>query len=108
MTQILLPEKVLSDKELAVVRLLADGLQMKQVASRLGISVTAVSMRLRRAADVLGTTTATQTVVTCARLGLLEPDRHRAARVWRALAERHSSTCALLRVPSCDCAGDAG
>lgn len=107
MTHRVLPENVLSGKELAVVRLLADGLLMKQVASRLDISVTAVSMRLRRAADVLGTTTAVQTVVACAQLGLLKPDTRRASRVRRGLAERHSSTCALLRSPSCDCAMDA-
>jgi DNA-binding CsgD family transcriptional regulator len=103
-TQTLLPENVLSDKELAVVRLLAEGFRMKQVASRLDISMAAVSMRLRRAAEVLGTATAVQTVVTCARLGLLDPDTHRAARIRRGLADRHSSTCALLRPPECDCA----
>jgi DNA-binding CsgD family transcriptional regulator len=108
-TQTLLPQTVLSEKELAVVRLLADGLRMKQVANRLEISVAAVSMRLHRAAEVLGTTTAVQTVLVCARLGLLEPDTHRAARVRRELADRHASTCALLRPPSCDCAyGAAG
>jgi DNA-binding CsgD family transcriptional regulator len=99
-------ENVLSEKELAVVRLLAAGLRTKQVATRLGISMTAVSMRLRRAADVLGTTTAVQTAVACARLGLLSPDTRRAVRVRRGLAERHASTCALLRPPSCDCAAE--
>lgn len=98
-----LVKNALSDNELTVVRLLAAGLSTKQVASRLGIGAAAVSMRLRRAAGVLGTTTAVQTAVVCARLGLLDPDNHRVTRVRRAIAERHSSACALLRTPVCDC-----
>lgn len=97
--------RVVSDKELEVVRMLADGLQMKQISARLGISMEAVSMRLRRAADVLGTRTSVQTVVVSLRHGLLGPDTHRATRVRRELADRHSSTCALLRSPTCDCGG---
>lgn len=107
MSQNLLSGKVLSDKELEVVRLLAAGLQLKQVATRLNIGLSAVSMRLRRAGDLLGTTTAVHTVVTCAQLGLLNPDTRRVARVRRALADRHSSTCALLRPPLCDCVESA-
>ncbi|MFI7672283.1 LuxR C-terminal-related transcriptional regulator [Actinophytocola sp. NPDC049390] len=105
MTHTLIPQTLLSDKELAVVRLLADGLRTKQIARRLDISMSAVSMRLARAAEILGTTTAIQTVVASVRLGLLEADTHRAARLRREIAERHSSTCALLRTPSCDCRG---
>ncbi|MFC4856840.1 response regulator transcription factor [Actinophytocola glycyrrhizae] len=105
MTQTLTRKTLLSDKELAVVRLLADGLRTKQVARRLGISMSAVSMRLSRAAEILGTTTAIHTVVECARLGLLEPDTHRAARLRREIADRHASTCSLLSNPSCDCRG---
>jgi DNA-binding CsgD family transcriptional regulator len=102
-TQTLSRKTLLSDKELAVVRLLADGMRMKQVARRLGISMSAVSMRLSRAAEILGTETAIHTVVESVRLGLLEPDTHRAARLRREIADRHASTCALLRTPSCDC-----
>ena len=103
MTHTLAGRTLLSDKELAVVRLLADGLRTKQVARRLGISMSAVSMRLSRAAQILGTETAIHTVVESVRLGLLEPDTHRAARLRRHIADRHASTCALLRTPSCDC-----
>jgi DNA-binding CsgD family transcriptional regulator len=94
---------LLSDEELAVVHLLADGLRNKQVARLLGISMSAVSMRLSRAGEILGTTTAIQTVVESVRLGLLGPDTHHAARLRREIADRHDSTCALLRNPSCDC-----
>ena len=103
MTQTLIHKVLLSDKELEVVRLLAGGMRTKQVARRLGITMSAVSMRLSRAAEILGTTTAIHTVVECVRLGLLEPDTHRAARLRREIADRHASTCALLRPPSCDC-----
>ena len=95
----------MSDKELQVVRMLADGMQVKQISTRLGISTEAVSMRLRRAADALGTTTSVQTVVETMRLGLLGPVSYPARRVRREIADRHSSTCALLRNPVCDCAG---
>jgi DNA-binding CsgD family transcriptional regulator len=104
-TQTLIHKALLSDKELEVVRLLADGLRTKQVARRLGISMSAVSMRLSRAAEILGTATAIHTIVECVRLGLLEPDTHRAARLRREIADRHASGCALLRTPSCDCQG---
>ena len=105
MTDTLTRKALLSDKELAVVRLLAEGLRPKQIARRLDISMSAVSMRLARAAEILGTTTAVHTVVASVRLGLLESDTHRAARLRREIADRHASTCALLRTPSCDCHG---
>ncbi|MBB4905879.1 LuxR C-terminal-related transcriptional regulator [Actinophytocola algeriensis] len=108
MTQTLARKTLITDKELAVVRLLADGLRTKQIARRLGITMSAVSMRLARAADILGTTTAIHTVVECVRLGLLESHTHRAARLRREIADRHASTCALLRTPSCDCQGYLG
>lgn len=92
----------LSSKELEVVRMLADGMQMKQISRRLGISMAGVSMRLRRAGEALGTTTAIQTVVESYRQGLLGPDT-RPSRVRREIADRHASTCALLRNPTCDC-----
>lgn len=103
MTQTLAPKSLLTDKELAVVRLLADGLRTKQIARRLDITMSAVSMRLARAAEILGTATAIHTVVECVRLGLLEPHAHRPARLRREIADRHSSTCSLLRTPTCDC-----
>jgi DNA-binding CsgD family transcriptional regulator len=96
---------LLSDEELAVLHLLADGQRNKQIARLLGISMSAVSMRLSRAGEILGTATAIQTVAASIRLGLLESDTHRAARLRREIADRHDSTCALLRTPSCDCRG---
>jgi len=96
-------EHAVTEAELEVIRMLADGLTVSQVATRLNVTPQAVSMRLARAALALDTRTTTQTVVECVRRGLLGPDTHRAAKVRAELAARHTSTCALLTVPVCDC-----
>ncbi|HEV2778570.1 MAG TPA: LuxR C-terminal-related transcriptional regulator [Actinophytocola sp.] len=62
---------LLSDRQLEVVRLFADGLDGPQIADRLGITHQAVYARLARAARALGTHTATQTTVECERRGWL-------------------------------------
>lgn len=53
--------------------LLAGGLTPQQAARKLRISSHGVNMRIRRAADRLGTTTAVHTVLEAHKRGLLEP-----------------------------------
>lgn len=96
-------DRPVTELELEAIRLLADGLTVTQAAGRLHIGAPAVSQRLHRAALFLGTHTTVHTVLECHRRGLLGPDTRRADRVRAELAARHTSTCALLRTPVCDC-----
>jgi DNA-binding CsgD family transcriptional regulator len=99
-------DPVVKPGELDVVRMLANGLTITAIARRLHIATSAVSQRLARAAARLGTTSTVQTVLACERRGLLGGKTKRAMQVRRELADRHSSTCALLAPPVCDCGAD--
>lgn len=98
----------LTPTELEAVALIVDGHTAKQIAARLGIHDSNVSRRLAGAGKKLGTNTTAQTAVEAVRRGLLGPDTQRAHRIRREVAERHASTCALLRSPVCDCGATPG
>lgn len=61
----------LTQRELSVLELLAEGLQHEEIGRRLGISAETVRTHLRKACDRLGATTRTQAVATALRLGLI-------------------------------------
>lgn len=61
----------LTQREIDVLCLLAEGLQHEEIGRRLGISSETVRTHLRKACDRLGATTRTQAVATALRLGLI-------------------------------------
>jgi len=61
----------LTERELAVRRRLAEGLQHEEIGRRLGISSETVRTHLRKASDRLGASTRTQAVATALRMGLI-------------------------------------
>jgi DNA-binding NarL/FixJ family response regulator len=61
----------LTQRELDVLGLLAEGLPHEEIGKRLGISSETVRTHLRKASDRLGATTRTQAVATALRLGLI-------------------------------------
>ena len=65
------PGGKLTQRELDVLGLLAEGLQHEEIGRRLGISSETVRTHLRKASDRLGATTRTQAVATALRLGLI-------------------------------------
>jgi DNA-binding NarL/FixJ family response regulator len=65
------PGGSLTQRELEVLRLLAEGLQHEEIGRRLGISSETVRTHLRKASDRLGAATRTQAVATALRLGLI-------------------------------------
>jgi DNA-binding NarL/FixJ family response regulator len=65
------PGKKLTQRELDVLGLLAEGLQHEEIGRRLGISSETVRTHLRKACDRLGAATRTQAVATALRLGLI-------------------------------------
>ena len=65
------PGGSLTQRELEVLRLLAEGLQHEEIGRRLGISSETVRTHLRKASDRLGASTRTQAVATALRLGLI-------------------------------------
>lgn len=65
------PGKTLTQRELDVLGLLAQGLQHEEIGRRLGISSETVRTHLRKACDRLGAATRTQAVATALRLGLI-------------------------------------
>ncbi len=65
------PRSVLTPRELAVLGLLAEGLQHEEIGRRLGISSETVRTHLRKASHRLGAATRTQAVATALRLGLI-------------------------------------
>jgi DNA-binding NarL/FixJ family response regulator len=65
------PSGKLTERELDVLRLLAEGLQHEEIGRRLGISSETVRTHLRKGSDRLGATTRTQAVATALRLGLI-------------------------------------
>lgn len=65
------PGGKLTQRELDVLGLLAEGLQHEEIGRRLGISSETVRTHLRKASDRLGAATRTQAVATALRLGLI-------------------------------------
>ena len=65
------PIMALDDEELALLRLLADGLVLDAVARRLALSERTVRRRIRSLCDRYGVDTPVQVVVLAARNGLL-------------------------------------
>ena len=65
------PGGKLTQRELEVLGLLAEGLQHEEIGRRLGISSETVRTHLRKASDRLGAATRTQAVATALRLGLI-------------------------------------
>jgi DNA-binding NarL/FixJ family response regulator len=61
----------LTEREVEVLSLLAEGLQHEEIGRRLGISAETVRTHLRKASERLGATTRTQAVATALRLGLI-------------------------------------
>lgn len=61
----------LTERELDVLRLLADGLRHEEIGRRLGIGSETVRTHLRKASDRLGAATRTQAVATALREGLI-------------------------------------
>ncbi len=61
----------LTQREIDVLGLLAEGLQHEEIGRRLGISSETVRTHLRKACDRLGAATRTQAVATALRLGLI-------------------------------------
>jgi DNA-binding NarL/FixJ family response regulator len=61
----------LTQRELDVLELLAEGLQHEEIGRRLGISAETVRTHLRKASERLGAATRTQAVATALRLGLI-------------------------------------
>lgn len=65
------PARTLTQRELDVLELLAEGLQHEEIGRRLGISSETVRTHLRKACDRLDAGTRTQAVATALRLGLI-------------------------------------
>jgi DNA-binding NarL/FixJ family response regulator len=65
------PGGSLTQREVDVLCLLAEGLQHEEIGRRLGISAETVRTHLRKASHRLGATTRTQAVATALRLGLI-------------------------------------
>ncbi|MGZ4333221.1 MAG: response regulator [Gaiellaceae bacterium] len=61
----------LTQRELDVLGLLAEGLRNEEIGTRLGISSETVRTHLRKASERLGAATRTQAVATALRLGLI-------------------------------------
>jgi DNA-binding NarL/FixJ family response regulator len=64
-------QPILTDREAAVLVLLAEGLSHDQIGARLSISGETVRTHVRKASDRLGATTRTEAVAKALRLGLI-------------------------------------
>jgi DNA-binding NarL/FixJ family response regulator len=71
LTKAVKPGGKLTQREIDVLCLLAEGLQHEEIGRRLGISAETVRTHLRKASDRLGAATRTQAVATALRLGLI-------------------------------------
>lgn len=65
------PDPGLTERELAVLRLVADGLTHEEIGARLGIGAETVRTHLRKACARLGAAGKTQAVAAALRLGLI-------------------------------------
>lgn len=72
LTRISPRSRSLTQRELDVLELLADGLQHEEIGRRLGISSETVRTHLRKASERLGAGTRTQAVATALRQGLIQ------------------------------------
>jgi DNA-binding NarL/FixJ family response regulator len=66
-----MPASRLTERELDVLRLLAEGFPHEEIGKTLGISSETVRTHLRKASDRLGASTRTQAVATALRMGLI-------------------------------------
>ena len=73
MTGVVLTEPAMSldDEEIAIIRLLADGVVLETIARRLALSERTVRRRIRTLCDRFGVDTPVQVVVLAARNGLV-------------------------------------
>jgi DNA-binding NarL/FixJ family response regulator len=71
LTRVTAPSTKLTQRELDVLGLLAEGLAHEEIGRRLGISSETVRTHLRKASGRLGASTRTQAVATALRLGLI-------------------------------------
>ena len=69
--RVTLPASRLTERELDVLRLLAEGFPHEEIGKTLGISSETVRTHLRKASDRLGASTRTQAVATALRMGLI-------------------------------------
>lgn len=65
------PTTALTERELDVLALIADGLSHEEIGVRLGIGAETVRTHMKKACNRLGATTRTQAVATALRLGLI-------------------------------------
>ena len=66
-----LPKPALTERETAVLELVAQGLSHEEIGRRLSISAETVRSHVRKACERLGASTRTQAVATALRLGLI-------------------------------------
>jgi DNA-binding NarL/FixJ family response regulator len=65
------PATTLTERELGVLALVADGLSHEEIGARLGIGTETVRTHMKKASTRLGATTRTQAVAAALRLGLI-------------------------------------
>jgi DNA-binding NarL/FixJ family response regulator len=65
------PATTLTERELSVLALVADGLSHEEIGARLGIGTETVRTHMKKASTRLGATTRTQAVAAALRLGLI-------------------------------------
>lgn len=90
-------------KLLEVLPLIAEGYTNARIGRVLGITEDTVKCRCRALFDDIGARDRAHAVAIGYQRGLLGPVTHRAQQARRDVADRHSSTCALLTPRVCDC-----
>ncbi|MFL6141603.1 MAG: response regulator transcription factor [Labedaea sp.] len=90
---------------LAVLPLIANGMSNAEIAAQMYLSIDTVKSRVSGLIALLGARDRAHAVTLAFEQGHLrrKGDTHRPLRQRRELADRHASTCALLRPPECDC-----
>lgn len=79
---------LLTDTDRDLIRMLADGLSLRQIAARLGVSFSVVGNRLSRLYARTGTSNSTHLVATALRSGWLDTPAEPTPAALRMLAER--------------------
>ena len=69
------PQPQLSEREQAILRLVATGLSNQQIANQLGISVNTVKVHLRNVFGKIGAASRTEATLYAVRTGLVEVER---------------------------------
>ncbi|MFF4644928.1 response regulator transcription factor [Streptomyces sp. NPDC001389] len=89
----------LTDRQLAVLELAADGLTYREIARRLGIGPAAVANRAEHATRNLGARTIAHAVLLACRAGLLDgrPQRHGDHAGYEAHRRRGEQPCDACR-----------